>query len=173
MEKSCIKLANCLKDFLKGLTGCLLGFISKIFIESIVAIFCVASIFYFLSMGFPEIYRWASRWANQPLLPIANSCNIIESSFEHGEEISNMRKFKVMVAFDTIVKSNKQLLIYDPTGHIEIQKNKKDNKRQSFQFMKGTGNSVINFNILAEKDTIRTGDLEYEECPFKIQYIDD
>lgn len=83
--------------------------------------------------------------------------------------ISKIKVYKIVISFDSLIKQSQQILVYDPNGHIEIQ-NDKDTRR-IYKFINGSGKKHITFNVLSEDLPI--GEVDYESCPFKIQYIRD
>lgn len=86
---------------------------------------------------------------------------------------SGMKFYKVVLTFDSVLKGNQQVLVYDPCGHMAILDGLKNNNRQSYNFKWGSGSKELVFYVEAKQGDLFTGEHELEACKFKIQHIRD
>jgi hypothetical protein len=165
MCDTCKKFKNCLAYLINHI----LFFFTKSLANTFTSLMFAALIFYIISFISPEWYRWASKWANQPLLPIAISCEVRDTYLPSNT--TEIKNYKIIITFESALKHSQQVLIYDDTGHITLYDKSKNSDKRSFLFIKGAGNKYLTFNAKAKQGDLLIGKTEFGDCKFKLQYI--
>lgn len=140
--------------------------------------FFVTASFFTLLSNFPGIYRWTTKWANNPLLPLPQTCQVEEiSSDDLSILVTNdqkVKRYRVIINFDEKISGRKKALVHDPKGNYLILQAKDykfpTKKSYPYKFIQPK-DKTVSFNLIAEEEEVMTGILDYQDCPVNVDLI--
>lgn len=150
---------------------------SLLVIEAVAGIIIIAFFFNVLSNISPSAYRFLTKWANQSLLPVAQTCTIELIPSKTSELVKSFKKYKIKISFEEFFNLNSSILVYNEDS-IGISKNKNENclneeACKNYLILRPLNNNFIEFYAFTQSHILNPDVLKYENCPFKTVIIKD
>lgn len=174
---------NCPEKYIKKLKICLKEIV-HLAVSSIFSFFIIAIFLWAISNRCPSLYKVLTKWANQPPMPIVQSCEfqlVSNSVWDLGNMYPNLRKYNLEYKINSSIGEIAYGISYTEDSRFSIVNEKVTKKLRASNtpyivfdkrnFKKKPPFVTVYYNAeMGELDELK---YEGEECPVRFEFFGD